>query len=109
MKRQVVIGLLGTVLDSRFGPKRWDRWRPSVAIAQFPDLSVHRAIAVAQIIKKNGFAPQHIGVMGFGEDRPIADGSTPAGDSQNRRVEIYILPKGTVAQVASASPKPVGG
>ncbi len=72
-------------------------------------LSVHRAIAVAQIIRKNGFAPQRIGVMGFGEYRPIADGSTPAGDSQNRRVEIYILPKGTVAQVASASPKPTGG
>lgn len=72
-------------------------------------LSVHRAIAVAQIIKKNGFAPQRIGVMGFGEYRPIADGSTRAGDSQNRRVEIYILPKGTVAQVASAWPKPAGG
>lgn len=72
-------------------------------------LSAHRAIAVAQIIKKNGFDPGRIGVMGFGEFRPIAEGGTPAGDSQNRRVEIYILPKGTVAQVASPSPKPVGG
>lgn len=72
-------------------------------------LSAHRAIAVAQIIRKNGFSPQRIGVMGFGEYRPIADGSTPAGDSQNRRVEIYILPKGTVAQMASTPSKPAGG
>lgn len=71
-------------------------------------LSAHRAIAVATIIKKNGFSPGRIGVMGFGEYRPIADGGTPAGDSQNRRVEIYILPKGTVAQVASAMSKPSG-
>ena len=72
-------------------------------------LSVHRAIAVAQIIKKNGYSPQRIGVMGFGEYRPIADGSTPEGDGQNRRVEIYIMRAGTVAQMAPASQSPVGG
>lgn len=72
-------------------------------------LSAHRAIAVARIIKKYGFAPQRIGVMGFGEYRPIADGSTLKGDSQNRRVEIYILPQGTVAPVPSVQAKPAGG
>lgn len=72
-------------------------------------LSAHRAIAVARILKSNGFAPERIGVMGFGEYRPIADGSTPAGDSENRRVEIFIMHKGAVAQMATAMPKPAGG
>ena len=40
----VVIGLLGTQLDQHggFGPGRWDRWRPSVAACQQPDLVVDR-------------------------------------------------------------------
>ena len=71
-------------------------------------LASHRAIAVGRIIKGYGFAPQRIGVMGYGEYRPVVEGSTPAADSQNRRVEIYILPTGTVAPMASAAVKPTG-
>lgn len=71
-------------------------------------LASHRAIAVARIIKKYGFSPQRIGVMGYGEYRPVADGSTPAGDSQNRRVEIYILPMGTVAPIILSQAKSSG-
>ncbi len=37
-----VIGLLGTSLDAREGPKRWDQWRPTVSLVQHPDLLVHR-------------------------------------------------------------------
>ena len=43
MKPLIVIGLLGTVLDKAgSGPKRWSRWRPSVAVCQHPDLLVQR-------------------------------------------------------------------
>ncbi|MHC4780057.1 MAG: RNA repair transcriptional activator RtcR [Planctomycetota bacterium] len=42
MKRTVVIGLLGTTLDKGQGPKRWENWRPSVALCQYEDLIVHR-------------------------------------------------------------------
>jgi|JI10StandDraft_1071094.scaffolds.fasta_scaffold92369_2 transcriptional regulatory protein RtcR len=43
MKRStVVIGLFGTVLDSAEGPRRWDRWRPSISICQHDDLIVSR-------------------------------------------------------------------
>ena len=72
-------------------------------------LSAHRAIAVATILKSNGLAPERIGVMGFGAYRPIADNGTTAGASQNRRVEIYILPAGTIAQVATVNPGTTGG
>jgi transcriptional regulatory protein RtcR len=38
----VVIGLLGTRLDSGIGTDRWGAWRPSVAICQHEQLLVHR-------------------------------------------------------------------
>ncbi len=41
MKR-VVLGLLGSTLDSGKGPGRWEGWRPTVAIGQQEDLLVHR-------------------------------------------------------------------
>ncbi|MFQ5589814.1 MAG: OmpA family protein [Phycisphaerae bacterium] len=64
-------------------------------------LSAHRAIAVAQILLKNGYPSDHIGVMGCGEHRPAADNSTEAGRSKNRRVEIYLVPTGSIVQAAS--------
>ncbi len=43
MKRKhVVIGLLGTTLDAGMRDKRWEKWRPSVAICQQPELHVDR-------------------------------------------------------------------
>lgn len=41
-KPLVVIGLLGTMLDAGKGPKRWDRWRPTVSLCQHEDLVVDR-------------------------------------------------------------------
>lgn len=38
----VVIGLLGTSLDAGHAPNRWERWRPSVSLAQQQDLVVSR-------------------------------------------------------------------
>lgn len=42
MKRKVVIGFLGTQLDSGLGAARWEKWRPTVALAQHEDLVVDR-------------------------------------------------------------------
>ncbi len=41
-KRIVVIGFVGTQLDSGQSAARWDRWRPSVAITQYPDIVIDR-------------------------------------------------------------------
>lgn len=38
----VVIGLLGTTLDSGKGAGRWEKWRPSVALCQQPDCVIDR-------------------------------------------------------------------
>jgi transcriptional regulatory protein RtcR len=41
-RQTVVIGMLGTTLDTGRGPKRWEKWRPSVGLCQQEDLLVHR-------------------------------------------------------------------
>ena len=42
MLKTVVIGFLGTTLDKGHGADRWNRWRPTVAVCQQPDLIVDR-------------------------------------------------------------------
>ena len=42
MKPRVVIGFLGSTLDQGKTPDRWQRWRPTVSLAQHDDLLVHR-------------------------------------------------------------------
>lgn len=59
-------------------------------------LSVHRAISVLNIMKSNGINPERMSARGFGEHRPIElNAPGKKGNPQNRRVEIYIVPKGT--------------
>jgi transcriptional regulatory protein RtcR len=41
-KKTVIIGLLGTTLDTGQGPKRWEKWRPTVALCQQDNFLVHR-------------------------------------------------------------------
>jgi transcriptional regulatory protein RtcR len=41
-KNTVVIGFVGTKLDNYRGQSRWDKWRPSIALTQQPDLAVAR-------------------------------------------------------------------
>lgn len=56
-------------------------------------LSVHRAVAVQQVLIKAGLAPTRIGAMGFGEYHPVAPNAPgKKGNKRNRRVEIWIVP-----------------
>ncbi len=41
-KKRVILGLLGTTLDVGRGPARWERWRPTVSLAQHEDLAIDR-------------------------------------------------------------------
>jgi chemotaxis protein MotB len=54
-------------------------------------LSVHRAIAVREILEKAGLPASRLGVMGYADQRPL--GSDPA---QNRRVEVFVVRKGGI-------------
>ena len=55
-------------------------------------LSRNRAESVAAYLSQQGVARARIATQGFGSAQPIADNSTEAGRSQNRRVEIRIVP-----------------
>ena len=58
-------------------------------------LSVHRAIAVENLMEKANMAPKRMSVRGFGEYRPIAENAAgKKGNEKNRRVEIYIVQQG---------------
>ncbi len=56
-------------------------------------LSAERAIAVADFLIKNGLPADKVGVAGYGEYRPAAQGSGEDARQQNRRVEILMLDK----------------
>ncbi|MCB9849517.1 MAG: OmpA family protein [Phycisphaerales bacterium] len=64
-------------------------------------LSAHRAISVAKTLREDGLSPEKIAIMGFGEYRPIASNASDTGRSQNRRVEIYVVPEGSVGGVVA--------
>jgi chemotaxis protein MotB len=54
-------------------------------------LSVHRAIAVKDVLDSAGVKPERMCVAGYGEYRPIVANGTK-GAEQNRRVEIFLVP-----------------
>jgi len=59
-------------------------------------LSVHRAISVLNIMAKDKIDPKRMSVRGFGQYRPVEPNKPDhKGNPKNRRVEIYIVPKGT--------------
>jgi hypothetical protein len=41
-KRRVVLGFLGTTLDTGAKAQRWTRWRPTVSMCRHPDLPIDR-------------------------------------------------------------------
>lgn len=55
-------------------------------------LSAHRAISVGEDLVAQRINPQRIAVVGYADQRPIASNGSDAGKSQNRRVEVLILP-----------------
>jgi len=55
-------------------------------------LSERRARAVANRLTENSVAQSRILSMGFGESRPIANNQTDAGRTENRRVELVLVP-----------------
>jgi transcriptional regulatory protein RtcR len=52
-KHKVVIGLLGTSLDSGAGVARWERWRPTVSLFQHEELLISRL----ELLYQPRFAP----------------------------------------------------
>jgi outer membrane protein OmpA-like peptidoglycan-associated protein len=53
-------------------------------------LSEKRANAVKTYLLKKGLISNRVEAKGFGSAKPIADNTTEAGKSKNRRVEIVL-------------------
>lgn len=60
------------------------------------DLSLRRANAVADYLISRGVDRFRLGTEGRGELEPIASNDTESGRSQNRRVEIYVVPDSNI-------------
>ena len=56
-------------------------------------LSERRAGSVSDYLVTRSVGRERMLVQGQSFDQPIADNGTAAGRAQNRRVELYILPK----------------
>lgn len=54
-------------------------------------LSEQRAASVSDYLSSLGIANSRITTTGYGELQPVADNSTAAGKTQNRRVEVAIF------------------
>lgn len=77
--------------------------RRAETLARFKDnwyLSAGRAIVVMQMLASKGIEMTRLGVMGYGEYRPIADNGSEAGKAKNRRVEVYLVPRNAVQSVS---------
>lgn len=55
-------------------------------------LSENRALAVRNQLNGNGVDSRRLTTLGFGESQPVASNETDAGRTQNRRVELRIVP-----------------
>lgn len=65
-----------------------------IRTTQFPsnwELSSARAGSVVRIFESRRIAPARLSLVGFGEQRPIADNGTAEGRNANRRVVVVIL------------------
>lgn len=79
----------------------WKNSTPEQSILKNQSLSVDRATAVSSYLQGLGVPVSQIkSVNGYGQDNPVADNSTAAGQAQNRRVEIIMYASQQMIQAA---------
>lgn len=91
-----VLQSLATILARFPNPLRVEGFTDNVPIStpQYPsnwELSAARAASVARLFAENGVAPDRLGIVGWGEVRPLADNATAQGRNQNRRVLVVVM------------------
>ncbi len=60
-------------------------------------LSLQRAQSARDYLVARGVNPNRVTIQGRGEREPVASNSTADGRAQNRRVEIYLAERSSVA------------
>jgi chemotaxis protein MotB len=93
---QSVLGSLARILAPFPNPLRIEGYTDNKPIntAAYPsnwELSAARAASVARLFSDHGVTPARLGIMGWGEVRPIADNTTEDGRNRNRRVMVVVL------------------
>ena len=68
-------------------------------------LSQRRAESVYNYLISKGVTGARMASQGFGSSQPVADNNTVAGRSQNRRVEVFILPNAKMVKDAQEQAK----
>ncbi len=89
-KKTVVIGFLGTQLDSGQGAGRWEKWRPTISLAQHEDTLVHRLELI--------YTPQHKALA----ERVKQDIATVSPDTEVRPIEMAIADPWDFGEVYAA-------
>jgi chemotaxis protein MotB len=93
---QSVLGSLAGILAPFPNPLRIEGYTDNkpISTAAYPsnwELSAARAASVARLFSDHGVTPNRLGIMGWGEVRPIADNATEDGRNRNRRVMVVVL------------------
>ncbi len=91
-----VLQNLATILARFPNPLRVEGFTDNVPIStpQYPsnwELSAARAASVARLFALSGVAPDRLGIVGWGEVRPLVDNATVEGRNQNRRVLVVVM------------------
>jgi chemotaxis protein MotB len=66
------------------------------------NLSVQRALAVLQVMLKNGMPPELISAAGFGQYQPEVAENTKEDKAKNRRTEVVLVPNLEELQLTQA-------
>jgi phosphate transport system substrate-binding protein len=56
--------------------------------------ALERAQAIANYLKQKGAPEQSLHTEQYGESQPLAGNQLPAGREQNRRADVYLIPRG---------------
>lgn len=92
-----IIAKIGEILNSMPNYVRVEGHTDNIPIknSQFSSnwqLSVVRASNIAEVLISDGkVASNRISALGYADNRPVEDNSTPEGKAKNRRVDIVIL------------------
>ena len=89
-----VAAVLATIVDKSFQVEGHTDDVP-IKTAQFPsnwELASARALTVLRTLTEGGLPAPRVSAASFGEEHPVADNKTAEGRSQNRRIEIVVVP-----------------
>ena len=90
-----VLSQLAAILAPFANPLRVEGFTDDVPISTplYPsnwELSAARAASVARLFAGHGVRPDRLGILGWGDVRPLASNATAAGRNQNRRVLVVV-------------------